>query len=361
MKLTTEGFTKEFDFLAMEHPFTTPYVLDGTQYTSIAELYSNLLSTHNNDLSWKGFSKYIPVIYKALEYKFSSDNPELQNKLLATVGTQLININSTNETIWGVTFNYGKNILGKLITHIRNTLIYRTGKFEEMDFSDYLIISDGQKRLYVSGVPLTNDIVSIYTSTSGSKLNKLELTGFELTDTNYRTYTKDLLNQLFKEGFKPINQSSFNNSGFEEFIPEELLEAPLPKYLIAGGRDFTDSSRMLKALRILNQRGQIQSRFQVVSGMAGGADTCAVDIATALNTKLHAFPAQWDNVNIGRCTVGYRKDGTAYNKLAGFIRNEQMAEYADLAICFWDGKSSGTKHMIETMQKLNKPVLIVKY
>ena len=43
----------------------------------------------------------------------------------------------------------------------------------------------------------------------------------------------------------------------------------------------------------------------------------------------------------------------------GFIRNRKMANYADQAIILWDGKSHGTLNMIETMQKLNKPVYVV--
>lgn len=35
-----------------------------------------------------------------------------------------------------------------------------------------------------------------------------------------------------------------------------------------------------------------------------------------------------------------------------------MAEYADVLIAIWDGKSNGTKNMIEEMQKLEKPVYL---
>lgn len=36
-----------------------------------------------------------------------------------------------------------------------------------------------------------------------------------------------------------------------------------------------------------------------------------------------------------------------------------MAEYADAAIVFWDGKSRGAKNMIDEMKKLGKPVKLV--
>lgn len=32
-----------------------------------------------------------------------------------------------------------------------------------------------------------------------------------------------------------------------------------------------------------------------------------------------------------------------------------MGDYADCAIIFWDGQSKGTQHMINYLNKLNKP------
>ena len=45
-----------------------------------------------------------------------------------------------------------------------------------------------------------------------------------------------------------------------------------------------------------------------------------------------------------------------YGKKAGYIRNKQMAEYAHthgngVLFAFWDGKSKGTKLMIELANK----------
>ena len=57
------------------------------------------------------------------------------------------------------------------------------------------------------------------------------------------------------------------------------------------------------------------------------------------------FPADWDK----------------YGKAAGFIRNEQMAQNADALVVFWDGKSRGTKNMIELAAKYKLKVRIKKY
>lgn len=78
---------------------------------------------------------------------------------------------------------------------------------------------------------------------------------------------------------------------------------------------------------------------EVVSGSANGVDITAEYWANKNNIKIERFPADW-----GR-----------YNKSAGFIRNSQMAKYADALVAIWDGSSSGTAHMIKEMQKLRKP------
>lgn len=40
------------------------------------------------------------------------------------------------------------------------------------------------------------------------------------------------------------------------------------------------------------------------------------------------------------------------------MRNRQMAEVCDYVICFWDGKSRGTKSMIEFAKQCNKPIKV---
>ena len=60
---------------------------------------------------------------------------------------------------------------------------------------------------------------------------------------------------------------------------------------------------------------------------------------------MEVFPANWNK----------------FGKSAGFRRNEQMAEVADALIAFWDGKSHGTKHMIEIMENKKLLVKVINY
>ena len=51
-------------------------------------------------------------------------------------------------------------------------------------------------------------------------------------------------------------------------------------------------------------------------------------------------------------------DWAKFGRSAGPERNEQMAKLCDYVICFWDGKSRGTKSMIEFAEKYKKCVKI---
>lgn len=117
------------------------------------------------------------------------------------------------------------------------------------------------------------------------------------------------------------------------------------KLIIAGGRDFTDRQRMYGELFHLYQEGKLPEDFELVCGMARGADLTAYDLLKNA-TKVHKFYADWNG---------------PYGKGAGFARNRDMARFADILVAFWDGESRGTKHMIETMQGLQKPVHIISY
>jgi hypothetical protein len=83
-------------------------------------------------------------------------------------------------------------------------------------------------------------------------------------------------------------------------------------------------------------------RPEIVSGGAQGVDHCGERYATKRGLSLKVFPANW----------------AQYGRGAGFIRNSEMAQYADALIAIWDGESRGTAHMIKTMEALGKPVFV---
>ena len=111
------------------------------------------------------------------------------------------------------------------------------------------------------------------------------------------------------------------------------------KIIIAGGRDFNDYNKLCQFCnKILSE----QTEVEIVSGTANGADKLGEKYAVDNGHPIKQFPADWDK----------------FGKSAGYKRNAQMAEYADALIAFWDGKSRGTKHMIDLAKRAKLKVRI---
>lgn len=114
------------------------------------------------------------------------------------------------------------------------------------------------------------------------------------------------------------------------------------KVIIAGSRQLTIRSKDIS--RALHETWEEQLT-EIVSGGCEGPDTNAEMYAIDRGIKTSGFDFYipkwvWDQMG----------------KKAGPLRNAAMAEYADAAIVFWDGKSRGTESMIGEMIKRKKPV-----
>ena len=82
---------------------------------------------------------------------------------------------------------------------------------------------------------------------------------------------------------------------------------------------------------------------EIVSGGARGIDACAKEYAQKNKIKITEFLPEYDK----------------YEKVAPLKRNLQIIEYSDMVIAFWDGKSRGTKYVIENCKNLNKKIKIL--
>ena len=118
---------------------------------------------------------------------------------------------------------------------------------------------------------------------------------------------------------------------------------PTFKVIIAGGRDFLDYNLLREKVDKILIDKRATHKIVIISGCARGADTLALRYASENILDTEEYPADWN----------------AYGKKAGYMRNVEMAENADALIAFWDGKSKGTKHMIDiaTERKLNIRVI----
>lgn len=113
------------------------------------------------------------------------------------------------------------------------------------------------------------------------------------------------------------------------------------KVIVAGSRDFQDEARVQ---RILNKLYEEKPDIEIVSGLARGPDTFGKKWAESKSITVHKFPAKWK----------------IYGKAAGYRRNEQMAQFADALIAFWDGESRGTMHMINLAREYGLKVAVFK-
>lgn len=109
------------------------------------------------------------------------------------------------------------------------------------------------------------------------------------------------------------------------------------KTIIAGSRGITDYDIVDEAIREANF-----NITAVVSGTARGVDQLGEEWAKLNNIPIVEYPAEW----------------STYGKSAGVRRNNLMAENAEALIAIWDGKSRGTKHMIQVAKNKNLTVFV---
>ena len=114
------------------------------------------------------------------------------------------------------------------------------------------------------------------------------------------------------------------------------------KVIVAGSRNFGNYRLLKKKLDFYLQN---KEEIEIVSGGARGADKLGELYAKQNNYKVHKFLANWRE----------------FGKKAGYLRNEEMAKYADACVVFWDGSSKGSKHMIDLAKKYKLKLRVVRF
>lgn len=117
------------------------------------------------------------------------------------------------------------------------------------------------------------------------------------------------------------------------------------RVIIAGSRDFNDMSLLREKCNLLLSEKSKTHNIIIISGHARGADKLGEQYSKECGYGLEVYPADWDQ----------------YGKSAGYKRNVQMGEVADAVICFWDGTSKGTKHMIDIAKEKNLMLRVIQY
>lgn len=129
------------------------------------------------------------------------------------------------------------------------------------------------------------------------------------------------------------------------------------RIIVAGSRGFNDynllTDEIMSYLEYMDDKNIVENPDQVkfISGTARGADVLGEQFAYNWGYEVVRFPADWDKLG----------------KRAGYVRNAEMAKYAvaddnfGVLIAFWDGKSKGTKHMIDLAKRYGLEVHIVRF
>jgi hypothetical protein len=104
---------------------------------------------------------------------------------------------------------------------------------------------------------------------------------------------------------------------------------------IVGSREYPDLNRVVEYVR------NLPPGTTVISGGARGVDATAEGAALALGFEV----------------VVHKPDWRRYGQLkAPLERNKLIARDCDRMVAFWDGKSTGTQHVVGCAQRLSKPV-----
>ena len=114
------------------------------------------------------------------------------------------------------------------------------------------------------------------------------------------------------------------------------------KVVIAGSRSITDFEIVKQAI--------VESGFevtQVISGTARGVDTLGAQYGKENNIPVREMSANWDY----------------WGKIAGWKRNEEMAEVADALVAIWlideNGEGSkGTRNMISIAKRKGLKIFV---
>jgi len=122
------------------------------------------------------------------------------------------------------------------------------------------------------------------------------------------------------------------------------------KCIIVGTQEITDAGMLEQALVASGWREEIT---EVVSGEAPGADALGHEWGDANGIPVTPMPAAWDDLSHPDAVIRVNRRGQKYDLKAGYRRNAEMAEYAKggALLALWDGKSGGTKNMIEEAKK----------
>ena len=109
---------------------------------------------------------------------------------------------------------------------------------------------------------------------------------------------------------------------------------------MAGSRTFLDYSYFKEIIeKYIEENEGIEIEWITGRAHYGPDDMIYHYARWETNMPFKEFKAEWNK----------------YQKVAGFIRNEEMSKFTNAAIIIWDGESNGTKDMISHLNRRGIP------
>ena len=100
----------------------------------------------------------------------------------------------------------------------------------------------------------------------------------------------------------------------------------MAKVAVGGSRSIEDFDLVKKVLDNLLVEGDV-----ILSGNAPGADRLGERYGKENGYPVKLIPSEWEK----------------HGLKATMMRNEVLLKACDFVICFWDGESKGTRHMLD--------------
>lgn len=98
-----------------------------------------------------------------------------------------------------------------------------------------------------------------------------------------------------------------------------------------------------RGVTVSNLEEYLSDAREIVSGGARGVDSCAAEYARRAGIALTEFLPEYD----------------LYGRGAPIVRNKKIVDHADSVLVFWDGKSRGSKWVIDYAEKIGKPCRVI--
>ena len=140
------------------------------------------------------------------------------------------------------------------------------------------------------------------------------------------------------------NHSMADATLIEQLIKEGKLEGPQDKsilrfyqniIIVADSQTINDYEFFCEIWEDYIRENKFKLKDAIVlTGMARhGPDNMIIQWCQEHKRPYVGFPADWNNPKLG--------------KRAGYVRNEQMGEFATHLFMIWDGHSNDSRHMLE--------------